>query len=107
MVIYLFRDEGDADVFAFSIDATGQNIPPITPCTEWIFWRHSKHLSSQSPGTFRIFNLSSIIWRQTGTTSSRVNCLNPVRKRVAVGSFVHQNLDLFSQVLSPKVSKGS
>jgi hypothetical protein len=37
MVIYLFRDESRSDVFAFSTDVTGQNIPPITPHTEWIF----------------------------------------------------------------------
>ena len=37
MNIYLFRDESRADVFAFSIDVTGQNIPPVTPHTEWIF----------------------------------------------------------------------
>lgn len=37
MVIYLFRDEGDANVFAFSIDVTGQNIPPVTPLTELVF----------------------------------------------------------------------
>ena len=37
MVIYLFRDEGDANVFAFSIDVTGQNIPPVTLLTEWVF----------------------------------------------------------------------
>lgn len=37
MVIYLFRDETDNEVFAFSTDATGANIPPVTPLTEWIF----------------------------------------------------------------------
>ena len=37
MDIYLFRDEGDANVFAFSIDVTGQNIPRISPLTEWVF----------------------------------------------------------------------
>ena len=37
MVIYLFRDESDNDIFAFSIDATGANIPALTPHTEWIF----------------------------------------------------------------------
>jgi hypothetical protein len=54
MVIYLFR-EGDADVFAFSTDPTGQNIPPVTPLTEWIFVEAFETL-----GTFRIFNLSLI-----------------------------------------------
>jgi hypothetical protein len=29
MLIYLFRDESDNDVFAFSIDVTGSNIPPL------------------------------------------------------------------------------
>jgi hypothetical protein len=37
MRIYLFRDESKADVFAFSSDVTGENIPLITPHTEWIF----------------------------------------------------------------------
>jgi hypothetical protein len=37
MVIYLFRDESDGEVFAFSTGATGANIPPVTPHTEWIF----------------------------------------------------------------------
>jgi hypothetical protein len=37
MLIYLFRDESDNDIFAFSTDATGANIPAVTPHTEWIF----------------------------------------------------------------------
>ena len=37
MQIYLFRDESDGEVFAFSTDASGGNIPPVTPHTEWIF----------------------------------------------------------------------
>jgi hypothetical protein len=37
MVIYLFRDEAVSENFALSVDATGENIPPITPHTEWIF----------------------------------------------------------------------
>ena len=37
MVIYLFRDEADNENFALSVDVTGENIPPITPHTEWIF----------------------------------------------------------------------
>jgi hypothetical protein len=37
MFIYLFRDESENENFAFSIDVTGENIPPIAPHTEWIF----------------------------------------------------------------------
>jgi hypothetical protein len=37
MVIYLFRDEADNENFALTVDVTGENIPPITPHTEWIF----------------------------------------------------------------------
>jgi hypothetical protein len=37
MLIYLFRDGSDSEVFAFSTDVTGANIPPATPHTEWIF----------------------------------------------------------------------
>jgi hypothetical protein len=32
-----FRDENESEHFAFSVDMTGANIPPITPLTEWIF----------------------------------------------------------------------
>jgi hypothetical protein len=49
MVIYLFRDEGEADVFAFSTDVTGQNIPPITPLTEWIFLEALETLKFPEP----------------------------------------------------------
>jgi len=37
MLIYPFRDESDNDIFAFSIDVTGANIPAVTPHTEWVF----------------------------------------------------------------------
>ena len=37
MVIYLFRDEANNENFALSVDETGENVPPITPHTEWIF----------------------------------------------------------------------
>lgn len=37
MVIYLFCDESSTDVFAFTVDVTGANIPPVTPHTEWVF----------------------------------------------------------------------
>ncbi|MFZ0853530.1 MAG: hypothetical protein WAO08_30580 [Hyphomicrobiaceae bacterium] len=37
MIIYLFRDDSSTEVFAFSIDVTGQNIPLVTPHSEWIF----------------------------------------------------------------------
>ena len=37
MLLYLFRDEADSDVFAFSTEVTGANIPLVTPHTEWIF----------------------------------------------------------------------
>ena len=37
MVIYLFRDESSADIFAISVDVTGANIPLARPLTEWSF----------------------------------------------------------------------
>jgi hypothetical protein len=37
MFIYLFRDESESENLAFSVDMTGENIPPITPYTEWVF----------------------------------------------------------------------
>lgn len=37
MFISFFRDGRESESFAFSIDKTGANLPPITPHTEWIF----------------------------------------------------------------------
>ena len=37
MFIYLFPRREREREFAFSIDMTGANIPPITPYTKWIF----------------------------------------------------------------------
>ena len=36
MLIYLFRDKA-TDNLALTIDVTGQNIPPITSSTDWLF----------------------------------------------------------------------
>jgi hypothetical protein len=55
MVIYLFRDEGDADVFAFSTDPTGQYIPPVTPLTEWIFVEAFETLKFPEPWDIQDF----------------------------------------------------
>ena len=35
--IYLFRDKGSTRSFAYSLDATGRNIPPLSEHTEWLF----------------------------------------------------------------------
>jgi hypothetical protein len=37
MVIYLFRDKNNDDIFAFSTDVTGRSIPPAVATTEWMF----------------------------------------------------------------------
>jgi hypothetical protein len=37
MIIYLFRDIDADDIFAFSTDQTGTNIPPVTQTTDWLF----------------------------------------------------------------------
>ena len=55
MVIYLFRDEGDADAFAFSTDPAGQNIPPVTPLTEWIFVEAFETLKFPEPWDIQDF----------------------------------------------------
>jgi hypothetical protein len=46
---------GEADVFAFSTDVTGQNIPPITPLTEWIFLEALETLKFPEPWDIRDF----------------------------------------------------
>jgi len=37
MVIYLFRDKTNDNIFAFSTDVTGRNIPPAAANTKWMF----------------------------------------------------------------------
>jgi hypothetical protein len=74
MNIYLFRDESSADVFAFSIDVTGQNIPPVTPHTEWIFMEAVDRSGSGMRGISMTSSTYSIISKRMGTTSSRVRC---------------------------------
>ena len=49
MRIYLFRDESDSGVFAFSTDVTGSNIPPVTRHTEWIFLEAIDKLKFPAP----------------------------------------------------------
>jgi hypothetical protein len=48
VLIYLFRDEG-TDNLALTIDVTGQNIPPVTPSTDWLFVEAINTLSSPRP----------------------------------------------------------
>jgi len=49
MHTYLFLDESDNDIFAFSIDVTGANIPPATPHTEWLFLEDIDTLKFPNP----------------------------------------------------------
>ena len=37
MIIYLFRDIDADDIFAFSTDLSGTNIPQVTETTDWLF----------------------------------------------------------------------
>jgi hypothetical protein len=37
MLIYLFCDESDSEVIAFSTDVSGASVPAHTPHTQWIF----------------------------------------------------------------------
>ena len=37
MLVYLFRDENSRDIFAYSTDVTGRNIPRASPHTQWSF----------------------------------------------------------------------
>ena len=55
MRIYLFRDENDSDVFAFSTDVTGTNIPLVTSLTEWIFLEAIDSLNIPEPWDIRDF----------------------------------------------------
>jgi hypothetical protein len=41
MLLYLFRDEADSDVFAFSTEVTGANIPLVTHIPNGSFSKHS------------------------------------------------------------------
>ena len=55
MLIYLFRDESSADIFAFSNDVTGENIPLLTPLTDWIFLEAIDTLKFLRPGDIDSF----------------------------------------------------
>src|SRR5215510_1096782 len=37
VLVYLFRDEGSRDTFAYSTDVTGRNIPRASRYTQWSF----------------------------------------------------------------------
>ena len=55
MIIYLFRDIDVDDIFAFSTDLTGTNIPPVTQITDWLF-REAQDLiafANRTIGDFR------------------------------------------------------
>jgi len=57
MFIYLFRDESESEHFAFSVDMTGANIPPIRPYTECVFLEAVTTLKFVEPwdiGGFRV-----------------------------------------------------
>jgi hypothetical protein len=49
MVIYLFRDEHSSDIFAFSTDPSGRNIPPATASTMWAFLEAIDTLAFPAP----------------------------------------------------------
>jgi hypothetical protein len=35
--IFLFRAQGSSRSFAYSLDVTGRNIPPLSEHTKWLF----------------------------------------------------------------------
>ena len=49
MVIYLFREKNNDDIFAFSTDVTGRSIPPAAATTEWMFIQALDTLKFQEP----------------------------------------------------------
>ena len=55
MIIYLFRDIDADDIFAFSTDLTGTNIPPVTQTTDWLFQEALDliEFANQTIGDFR------------------------------------------------------
>ena len=49
MFIYLFRDESSSDIFAFSTDPSGGNLPLATAGTAWTFLETIDTLSFPEP----------------------------------------------------------
>ena len=49
MFIYLFRDESSSDIFAFSTDPSGGNLPLATAGTAWAFLEAIDTLSFPDP----------------------------------------------------------
>jgi hypothetical protein len=77
MNFYLFRDDSSEDVFAFSGDQLGKNLPPVTPHTDWIFMAAIDTLRSPIRGISMTSSTHAIIAKRMDTTSSRVNCSSP------------------------------
>ena len=65
MIIYLFQDETDSEIFAFSIDVTGANLPLVSPHTEWIFLEALDTLKFPAP--WDIGDFQEVLDHLTGT----------------------------------------
>jgi len=49
MFICLFREESESENFPSRLSMTGENIPPITPYTEWVFLETINTLDGNAP----------------------------------------------------------
>jgi hypothetical protein len=76
MLIYPFRDESDNDIFAFSIDVTGANIPAVTPHTEWVFLEGLDTLKFPDPWDITDFQGVLDHLKADGICASTVSSLN-------------------------------
>ena len=76
MLIYLFRDESDDAIFAFSIDVNGANLPAVTPLTEWVFLEALDTLKFPDPWDITDFQDVLDRLKADGYYSSRVSSLN-------------------------------
>jgi hypothetical protein len=77
MVIYLFRDKNNDDIFAFSTDVTGLSIPPAAATTEWMFIEALDTLKFPEPWDIGDFQYVSTTCKRTAFIFSKVSSSSP------------------------------
>jgi hypothetical protein len=79
MVIYLFRDKRNDEVFAFSTDVTGRNIPRAAANTEWMFIQALNTLKFPNRGTSAT---SNTCWTTCARMTSTCSKASSLRRRL-------------------------
>ena len=76
MLVYLFRDH-HSNAFAYSVDVTGQNIPPQTAQTKWAY---ETVKSDRGVGLEAVVHLRHFGFYVFWSTPARAAYLHPARR---------------------------